>query len=36
MKPIGWGIYHEKALGTAHIATGNSIHVGGTNKPQYT
>jgi leucyl aminopeptidase (aminopeptidase T) len=32
MKPIGWGIYHEKALGTVHIAIGNNIHLGGTSK----
>jgi aminopeptidase len=32
MKPVGWSIYDEKALGTAHIAIGNNIHLGGTNK----
>jgi leucyl aminopeptidase (aminopeptidase T) len=32
MKPIGWSIYDEKALGTAHIAIGNNTHLGGTNK----
>jgi leucyl aminopeptidase (aminopeptidase T) len=32
MKPIGWSIYDEKALGTAHIAIGNNIHLGGVNK----
>jgi leucyl aminopeptidase (aminopeptidase T) len=32
MKPIGLRIYDEKALGTAHIAIGNNVHLGGTNK----
>lgn len=32
MKPLGWSIYDEKALGTAHIAIGNNIHLGGANK----
>jgi leucyl aminopeptidase (aminopeptidase T) len=32
MKTIGWCIYDEKALGTAHIAIDNNIHLGGTNK----
>ena len=32
MKPIGWNIYDEKALGTAHIAIGNNIKLGGVNK----
>lgn len=32
MKPIGWNLYDEKALGTAHIAIGNNIHLGGVNK----
>lgn len=32
MKPIGWSIYDEKALGTAHVAIGNNIHLGGVNK----
>jgi aminopeptidase len=31
MKPLGWSIYDEKALGTAHIAIGNNIHLGGAN-----
>ena len=32
MKPVGWSVYDEKALGTAHIAIGNNIHLGGVNK----
>lgn len=32
LKPVGWNIYDEKALGTAHIAIGNNIHLGGVNK----
>ncbi len=32
MKPIGLRIYDEKALGTAHVAIGNNIHLGGTNE----
>lgn len=32
MKPVGWRVYDEKALGTAHIAIGNNIHLGGANK----
>jgi leucyl aminopeptidase (aminopeptidase T) len=32
MKPIGLRIYDEKALGTAHIAIGNNVHLGGTNR----
>jgi len=32
MKLIGYRIYEEKALGTAHIAIGNNIHLGGVNK----
>ncbi len=32
IKPVGWSIYDEKALGTAHIAIGNNIHLGGANK----
>lgn len=32
LKPVGWSIYDEKALGTAHIAIGNNVHLGGVNK----
>jgi len=32
IKPVGWSVYDEKALGTAHIAIGNNIHLGGANK----
>jgi len=32
IKPVGWSIYDEKALGTAHIAVGNNIHLGGVNE----
>ena len=32
MKPIGYRIYDEKALGTVHIAIGNNVHLGGVNK----
>jgi leucyl aminopeptidase (aminopeptidase T) len=32
IKPVGWSIYDEKAIGTAHIAIGNNIHLGGVNK----
>jgi leucyl aminopeptidase (aminopeptidase T) len=32
MKPIGYRIYDEKALGTVHIAIGNNVHLGGINK----
>lgn len=30
MKPIGLRIYDEKALGTAHVAIGDNVHLGGT------
>jgi leucyl aminopeptidase (aminopeptidase T) len=32
MKSVGWSVYDEKALGTAHIAIGNNTHLGGVNK----
>jgi len=32
LKPVGWSIYDEKALGTAHIAIGNNLHLGGVNE----
>jgi len=32
MKPVDWSVYYEKAPGTAHIAIGNNIHLGGVNK----
>lgn len=32
MKPIGLRISDEKALGTVHLAIGNNINMGGTNK----
>jgi leucyl aminopeptidase (aminopeptidase T) len=32
IKPVGWSIYDEKAIGTAHIAIGNNTHLGGVNK----
>jgi len=32
LKPVGWSIYDEKAFGTAHIAIGNNVHLGGANK----
>ena len=32
MKSVGWNIYDEKTLGTAHIAIGNNIHLGGANE----
>lgn len=32
IKPVGWSIYDEKALGTAHIAIGSNIHLGGVNR----
>jgi len=32
IKPVGWSIYDEKAIGTAHLAIGNNIHLGGVNK----
>ncbi len=32
IKPVGWTIYDEKAMGTAHVAIGNNIHLGGANK----
>jgi len=32
MKLTGYRIYDEKALGTAHIAIGNNVHLGGLNK----
>jgi leucyl aminopeptidase (aminopeptidase T) len=31
VKPIGLRICDEKALGTAHVAIGNNVHVGGIN-----
>ena len=32
MKPMGYRIFDEKALGTCHIAIGNNFHLGGVNK----
>jgi len=32
VKPVGWSIYDEKALGTAHIAIGSNVHLGGANE----
>lgn len=32
VKPIGWNLYDEKALGTAHIAIGNNIQLGGASR----
>jgi len=32
MKLTGYRIYDEKALGTAHIAIGSNVHLGGVNK----
>jgi len=32
MKPVGWSVYDEKALGTVHVAIGNNMHMGGVNK----
>jgi len=32
VKPVGWSIYDEKALGTAHIAVGSNVHLGGANE----
>ena len=32
MKPIGWTLYDEKALGTVHMAIGNNTHLDGANK----
>ena len=32
MSRTGYRIYDEKALGTAHIAIGNNVHLGGENK----
>lgn len=32
MKPLGLRICDEKALGTVHVAIGNNVHLGGTNK----
>lgn len=32
IKPVGWSIYDEKALGTAHVAIGRNVHLGGVNK----
>jgi len=32
MKLTGYRIYDEKAFGTAHIAIGNNVHLGGANK----
>jgi len=32
IKPVGWSIYDEKALGTAHIAIGRNVHLGGFNE----
>jgi len=32
IRPVGWSVYDEKALGTAHIAIGNNIHLGGLNE----
>jgi leucyl aminopeptidase (aminopeptidase T) len=32
IKPVGWSIYDEKAIGTAHVAIGNHFHLGGANE----
>jgi len=32
MNPMGWSVYDEKTLGTAHIAIGNNTHLCGVNK----
>jgi leucyl aminopeptidase (aminopeptidase T) len=32
VKPIGFRIFDEKALGTVHLAIGNNVHMGGTNR----
>lgn len=32
VKPIGWSVYDEKALGTAHVGIGSNVHLGGVNK----
>jgi len=32
MNPMGWSVYDEKALGTAHIAIDNNTHLCGVNK----
>jgi len=32
VKLVGWSIYDEKALGTAHIAIGSNVHLGGGNE----
>jgi leucyl aminopeptidase (aminopeptidase T) len=32
VEPVGWSVYDEKALGTAHIAIGNNIDLGGVNE----
>jgi leucyl aminopeptidase (aminopeptidase T) len=32
IKPVGWSIYDEKALGTAHVAIGRNVHLGGANE----
>jgi leucyl aminopeptidase (aminopeptidase T) len=32
MKPMGYRLFDEKALGTVHIAIGNNVHLGGVNK----
>ena len=32
IKPVGWSIYDEKALGTAHVAIGRNVHLGGVNE----
>jgi len=32
MKPMGYRLFDEKALGTIHIAIGNNVHLGGVNK----
>jgi leucyl aminopeptidase (aminopeptidase T) len=32
MKPVGWSIYDEKALGTAHVAIGRNVHLRGVNQ----
>jgi len=32
MRPIGLTTFDEKALGTAHVAIGNNVHLGGANE----
>jgi leucyl aminopeptidase (aminopeptidase T) len=32
LKPVGWSVFDEKALGTSHLAIGDNLQLGGSNR----